>query len=131
MRAKHVAVPEFGAALRKLRTPSSHARPAPRTPAFLDVGQLRPAAAPPRTELEVARGCPESFDGRLRDECLNQHVFLDLDHATELIEAWVEDYNRIRPHGSLGGRTPEEFASEFASTRPAPPHGAEQTEPVP
>ena len=74
---------------------------------------------------------PESFNGRLRDECLNQHVFLDLDHAVELIEAWVEDYNRIRPHGSLGGRTPEEFASEFASTRPAPPHGAEQAEPVP
>jgi hypothetical protein len=52
----------------------------------------------------------ESFNGRLRDECLNEHVFGSLAEARRLIEAWREDYNRVRPHGSLGGRTPEEFA---------------------
>jgi putative transposase len=52
----------------------------------------------------------ESFNGRLRDECANEHVFGSLAEARRLIEAWREDYNRIRPHGSLGGRTPEEFA---------------------
>jgi putative transposase len=52
----------------------------------------------------------ESFNGRLRDECLNQHWFLSLDEAKRLTEAWREDYNRVRPHASLGHRTPFEFA---------------------
>jgi putative transposase len=52
----------------------------------------------------------ESFNGRLRDECLNQHWFLSLDEAKRLTEAWREDYNRVRPHASLGQRTPFEFA---------------------
>ena len=51
----------------------------------------------------------ESFNGRLRDECLNEHWFLSLTHARQVIEAWRIDYNRTRPHGSLGKRTPEEF----------------------
>ncbi|GGG52012.1 hypothetical protein GCM10010964_43980 [Caldovatus sediminis] len=56
----------------------------------------------------------ESFNGRLRDECLNEHLFGSLAEARRLIEAWREDYNRVRPHGSLGGRTPEEFARRSA-----------------
>jgi putative transposase len=56
----------------------------------------------------------ESFNGRLRDECLNEHVFASLAEARRLIEAWRDDYNRVPPHGSLGGRTPEEFARHGA-----------------
>jgi len=56
----------------------------------------------------------ESFIGRLRDECLNEHVFASLAEARRLIEEWRVDYNRARPHGSLGGRTPEEFARHSA-----------------
>ena len=52
----------------------------------------------------------ESFNGRLRDECLNQHWFLSLDEARSLTVAWREDYHRVRPHASLGHRTPFEFA---------------------
>jgi putative transposase len=52
----------------------------------------------------------ESFNGRLRDGCLNQPWFLSLDEARAVTEAWREDYNRIRPHGALGNRTPTEFA---------------------
>jgi len=52
----------------------------------------------------------ESFNGRLRDECLNQHWFLSLDEARAVTEAWREDYIRVRPHGALGNRTPLEFA---------------------
>jgi len=59
----------------------------------------------------------ESFNGRLRDECLNEHVFGSLAEARRLIEAWREDYNRVRPHGSLGGRTPEEFARYSARAK--------------
>ena len=52
----------------------------------------------------------ESFNSRLRDECLNEHVFLSLAEARETIEAWRHDYNHLRPHGSLGALTPTEFA---------------------
>lgn len=52
----------------------------------------------------------ESFNGRLRDECLNQHWFLSLADAQRTIEAWRVNYNTARPHGSLGGLTPSEYA---------------------
>jgi putative transposase len=52
----------------------------------------------------------ESFNGRLRDECLNEHWFLSLADARQLVEAWRLDYNRARPHSALGYRTPDEFA---------------------
>jgi len=51
----------------------------------------------------------ESFNGRLRDECLNEHWFINLDHARRIIEEWRLDYNEVRPHSSLGYLTPEEF----------------------
>ena len=53
----------------------------------------------------------ESFNGRLREECLNAHWFLSLDDARDKIEAWRRFYNESRPHSSLGDRTPCEFAS--------------------
>ncbi len=51
----------------------------------------------------------ESFHGRVRDECLNEHWFLSLADARQLVEAWRQDYNAERPHSALGYRTPEEF----------------------
>jgi putative transposase len=51
----------------------------------------------------------ESFNGRLRDECLNVNWLMSLDHAREVIGQWQEDCNSIRPHSSLGRLTPEEF----------------------
>ena len=53
----------------------------------------------------------ESFNGRLREECLNAHWFLSLDDAKAKIEAWRRFYNESRPHSALGDRTPREFAS--------------------
>ena len=52
----------------------------------------------------------ESFNGRFRDECLNESWFLTLQEAREAIESWREDYNDVRPHSSLGDRTPSEYA---------------------
>ena len=52
----------------------------------------------------------ESFNGRLRDECLNVHQFCSLDDARAKIEAWLRDYNERRPHSSLGYLTPRQFA---------------------
>ena len=52
----------------------------------------------------------ESFNGRFRDECLNEHQFATLGQARLIIEAWRIDYNTDRPHQALENRTPEEFA---------------------
>jgi len=52
----------------------------------------------------------ESFNGRLRDECLNESWFKTLDEARVIIEDWRIDYNRVRPHSSLDDLTPEGYA---------------------
>jgi len=54
----------------------------------------------------------ESFNGRLRDECLNESWFTTLRDAQQTIETWRIEYNTARPHFSLEGRTPAEFAEE-------------------
>jgi len=53
----------------------------------------------------------ESFNGKFRDECLNEHWFVSLADAKAAIEAWRVDYNSVRPHSSLAGRTPNQFAA--------------------
>ena len=71
----------------------------------------------------IERGKPtqnayiESFNGKFRDECLNQNWFVDLADARQIIEAWRVDYNTLRPHSSLGYQTPEEFAREAAAKK--------------
>ena len=59
----------------------------------------------------MQNGYIESFNGRMRDELLNESLFFGLDHARELIAAWVADYNTARPHSSLGYQTPTAYAS--------------------
>ena len=62
----------------------------------------------------MQNGYMESFNGKLRDECLNEHVFSSLAEARRVIEAWRIDYNEVRPHSSLAYQTPEEFAAAWA-----------------
>jgi len=76
----------------------------------------------------------ESFNGKLRDTCLNAHWFVDLDDARRTIEAWRVDYNEVRPHSSLGRRPPAAYArileerktametEEIATRFPPSPH---------
>lgn len=52
----------------------------------------------------------ESFNGRLRDECLNETLFRGLHHARAVLAAWRDDYNHVRPHSGIGGLTPAEAA---------------------
>jgi len=59
----------------------------------------------------------ESFNGKFRDECLNQFWFVNLLEARERIEAWRQDYNQVRPHSSLGYQTPAEFAGKLAAAQ--------------
>lgn len=56
----------------------------------------------------------ESFNGRLRDECLNEHWFTSLAHARAVIEEWRRDYNEARPKKDLGGLPPARFAARLA-----------------
>jgi putative transposase len=60
----------------------------------------------------VENGFIESFNGKLRDECLNSEVFLSIADAREKLERWRHDYNHLRPHSSLSNRPPAEFARE-------------------
>lgn len=62
----------------------------------------------------------ESFNGRFRDECLNENWFVSLADARTIIEAWRIDYNTTRPHSSLADRTPAEFARELQLTTSSP-----------
>jgi putative transposase len=59
----------------------------------------------------MQNGFVESFNGKLRDECLNETLFANLSEVREIIEAWRIDYNTNRPHTSLNGLTPTEFAA--------------------
>jgi putative transposase len=57
----------------------------------------------------------ESFNGRFRDECLNEHWFLNLAHAQAIIAAWRREYNEERPKKALGGLTPAAYARQLAN----------------
>jgi transposase InsO family protein len=63
----------------------------------------------------MENGYVESFNGRFRDECLNENWLRDLADAREKIAQWKQDYNEKRPHSSLQYRTPREFAAQAAS----------------
>ncbi|KAG8148433.1 integrase core domain-containing protein, partial [Burkholderia catarinensis] len=56
----------------------------------------------------------ESFNGRFRDECLNENWFTSLSHARVVIETWRREYNEERPKKSLGGLTPASYARKLA-----------------
>jgi putative transposase len=59
----------------------------------------------------------ESFNGRLRDECLNAHVFASTVEAQRVLDAWRQDYNHVRPHSALQDRTPVEMGTMWVDSR--------------
>ena len=63
-------------------------------------------------------GYIESFNGKLRDECLNQHLFTTIKDAKEKLEAWRKDYNQNRPHSALGNLTPAEYERLHTNEKP-------------
>jgi putative transposase len=69
----------------------------------------------------MQNGYIESFNGRMRDELLNETLFLDLDQARQLIGSWAADYNTARPHSSLGYKTPAAYAQRLTASTGAKP----------
>src|SRR4051812_6531463 len=65
----------------------------------------------------MQNGYIESFNGRMRDELLNESLFIDLDQARQLIGAWATDYNTARPHSSLGYKTPAAYAGTLTAPK--------------
>jgi len=63
----------------------------------------------------------ESFNGKMRDECLNMEIFRNGQEARHVIESWRKEYNERRPHSALGWQTPSEFATRAASVGRATP----------
>jgi putative transposase len=63
-------------------------------------------------------GYVESFNGRLRDECLNETLFASLSHARSVLQVWRDDYNHVRPHSGIGGLTPAEAARRLVQPGP-------------
>ena len=64
----------------------------------------------------MQNGFCESFNGRMRDELLNETLFFGLDHARTAIAAWADDYNEARPHSALGYITPAAYAANLTAT---------------
>ena len=59
----------------------------------------------------------ESFNGKLRDECLNSHIFASVAEARVVLDAWREDYNAVRPHSALQDRTPAAVGAMWVDSR--------------
>jgi putative transposase len=64
-------------------------------------------------------GYIESFNGRMRDELLNETLFIDLDQARQLIDVWATDYNTARPYSPLGYKTPAAYADTLTASEGA------------
>lgn len=79
----------------------------------------------------MENGYIESFNGKMREECLNENWFTDLADARERIEAWRVDYNTRRPHSALGYLTPVEFAHRAAALRSPTAPSAPRLGPAP
>lgn len=65
----------------------------------------------------MQNGYIESFNGRMRDELLNETLFVDLDQARQIISDWADDYNTARPHSSLGYKTPAAYAGTLTAPK--------------
>jgi len=79
----------------------------------------------------MQNGTCESFNGRFRDECLNENWFRDLAEVRQVAGRWLCDYNHHRPHTSLGGLPPAEYARRWAELRSPTAPSAQPIKPVP
>ena len=79
----------------------------------------------------MQNGFVESFQGRMRDECLNEHMLFSMNHARIVIAGWLHDYNTARPHSSLGYLTPAAFAATLLPQRASALRHMKNSAPMP
>jgi putative transposase len=77
----------------------------------------RTSNSPVNSRKPVENAFIESFNGKLRDECLNSHVFTSVVEAQAILDAWREDDNAVRPHSALQDRTPKEMGAMWVDSR--------------
>ena len=87
---------------------------------FLDVIDVGSSYIEPGSPWQ--NGFIESFHSRFRDECLACELFWALDEARQVITRWKDTYNHRRPHSSLGGQTPSDFARQFSASSTSLPN---------
>jgi putative transposase len=73
----------------------------------------------------------KSFQGRMRDECLNEHLFFSMNHARAIVAGWVEDFNTARPHSAIGYLTPAAYAATLKPQRASALRHLESSAPMP
>jgi transposase InsO family protein len=73
----------------------------------------------------------ESFQGRMRDECLNEHLFFSMNHARAIVAGWVHDFNTARPHSAIGYMTPAAYAATLKPQRASALRHLESSAPMP
>ena len=73
----------------------------------------------------------ESFQGRMRDACLNAHLFFSMNHARAAVARWVEEFNTARPHSAIGYMTPAAYAATLNPQRASAPRHPESSAPMP
>ncbi len=73
----------------------------------------------------------ESFQGRMRDECLNEHLFFSMNHARAIVAGWVNDFNTARPHSAIGNMTPAAYAATLKPQRASALRHIESSAPMP
>jgi putative transposase len=64
----------------------------------------------------VQNGYIESFNGRLREECMSANWFSSLTHAQDVLDQWVRDYNEVRPHSALANLAPLQYVARLVGT---------------
>ena len=75
--------------------------------------------------------CAESFQGRMRDECLNEHLFFSMNHARAVLAGWVHDFNTARPRSAIGYMTPAAYAATLKPQRAPALRQSESFTPTP
>jgi putative transposase len=73
----------------------------------------------------------ESFQGRMRDECLNEHLFFSINHARAIVAGWVDDFNTAHPHSAIGYMTPAAYAATLKPQRASALRHPESSAPMP
>lgn len=82
-------------------------------------------------QADPRHACAESFQGRMRDEGLNEHLFFSMSHVRAVVAGWVHDFNTARPHSTIGYMSPAAYAATLKPQRAPAPRQSQSSAPTP